>query len=342
MPDRLRHLRAALGGACLAVHLTARVAAVLALPIWFAPNLAQAQAFQFVALGDLPYGSASQAPYQALIERINQLSPAFSIHVGDFKSGSTACSDEEFSRQLAYFQRFSGALVYTPGDNEWTDCHRANNGAHDPLERLAALRQRFFTEGRSLGQRPVAVENQSRQQPVHGRYVENQRWQHQGVMFATLHVTGSNNNFEGRDPAAVREFFERDAANVAWLESTFEQARQTNAEALVLAFQADVFETRNAWEDYPAWSGFRRVIGETLLPLASQWAKPVLVVHGDSHRFRVDQPFTLDKKPLAHITRLIVPGERDIRAVRVTVQPGGRFAFELVGPATPVGPSEPR
>ncbi|MFZ4383303.1 MAG: hypothetical protein ACOYO0_15205, partial [Sandarakinorhabdus sp.] len=151
----------------------ARLATVLALSVCFAPNLAQAQTFQFVALGDLPYGSASQAPYQALIERINQLSPAFSIHVGDFKSGSTACSDEEFSRQLAHFQRFAGALVYTPGDNEWTDCHRANNGAHDPLERLAALRQRFFTEGRSLGQRPVAVENQSRQQPVHGRYVEN-------------------------------------------------------------------------------------------------------------------------------------------------------------------------
>jgi hypothetical protein len=329
-------------GACLAVHLMARLATVLALSVCFAPNLAQAQAFHFVALGDLPYGSASQAPYRALIERINQLSPAFSIHVGDFKSGSTACSDEEFSRQLAHFQRFSGALVYTPGDNEWTDCHRANNGAHDPLERLAALRQRFFTEGRSLGLRPVAVENQSRQQPLHARYVENQRWHHQGVMFATLHVTGSNNNFEVRDPAAVREFFERDAANVAWLESTFEQARRTNAEALVLAFQADVFETRNAWEDYPAWSGFRRVIGESLLPLASQWAKPVLVVHGDSHRFRVDQPFTLDKKPLAHITRLIVPGERDIRAVRVTVQPGGRFAFELVEPATPVGTSEPR
>jgi hypothetical protein len=314
----------------------------LALSVWFAPSVAQAQTFQFVALGDLPYGSAAQAPYQALIERINQLSPAFSIHVGDFKSGSTACSDEEFSRQLAHFQRFAGALVYTPGDNEWTDCHRANNGAHDPLERLAALRQRFFSEGRSLGLRPITVENQSRQQPLHARYVENQRWQHQGVMFATLHVTGSNNNFEVRDPAAVREFFERDAANVAWLESTFEQARQTNAEAVVLAFQADVFETRNAWEDYPAWSGFRRVIGQTLLPLASQWAKPVLVVHGDSHRFRVDQPFSLDKKPLAHITRLIVPGERDIRAVRVTVQPGGRFAFELLEPATPVGTSEPR
>ncbi len=36
------------------------------------------------------------------------------------------------------------ALVYTPGDNEWTDCHRSNNGKYDPLERLAALRNGFF------------------------------------------------------------------------------------------------------------------------------------------------------------------------------------------------------
>ncbi len=294
---------------------------------------AQSQQFQFIALGDVPYSVASQATYQNLIDRINQLAPTFSIHVGDIKSGSTSCSDEEFTRQFANFQRYTGAVVYTPGDNEWTDCHRANNGAYAPLERLEALRLRFFSEGRSLGQRPIALENQSRLQPAHTRYVENQRWSHQNVLFATLHVVGSNNNFEIRDPAAVREFFDRDSANVAWLESTFEQARRTDAQAIVLAFQADVFEARNAWEDFPTWSGFRRVIGETLLPLARQWGKPVLVVHGDSHRFRIDQPFTLDKKPLANVTRLIVPGESDVRAVHVTVQAGGRFSFELVAPA---------
>ncbi len=303
---------------------------LVALSLLCAATLAQAQGFQFIALGDQPYGPANQAPYRGLIDRINQLAPAFSVHVGDIKSGSTPCSDEEFASQRAHFQRYAGAVVYTPGDNEWTDCHRANNGAFDPQERLAAVRQRFFTEGRSLGQRPIAVENQSKLQSAHGRYVENQRWQHQGVVFATLHIVGSNNNFEMREPAAVREFFERDAANVAWLESTFEQARQVDAQAVVLAFQADMLDARSAYDDFPGWSGFRRVIADTLLPLAQRWGKPVLVIHGDSHRFRIDQPFTLDKKPLAHVTRLIVPGERDVRAVRVNVQPGGRFSFELV------------
>lgn len=305
----------------------------LVLVLSVAPVQAQ-QGFSFVALGDLPYGSPDKAygPYRNLIDRINTLDSDFSIHVGDFKSGSTLCSDEEFAQQHAHFQRFKGAVVYTPGDNEWTDCHRANNGSYDPLERLAVLRQRFYTPGRSLGQQPLALQNQSDVMPTHGRYVENQRWMHQGTLFATLHMVASNNNFETRDLAAVQEFFERDAANVAWIEATFEQARQRQASALVLAFQADVFETRTAWEDFPAWSGFRKSMADTLLPLARRWGKPVLVVHGDSHQFKIDQPFQLDKKPLTNVTRLIVPGASDVRAVKVTVQ-GAAFSFELVTPA---------
>jgi hypothetical protein len=292
------------------------------------------QSFSFMALGDLPYGPPEKAdgPYRALIDRINTLDAKFSIHVGDFKSGSSLCSDAEFARQLEHFQRFKGAVFYTPGDNEWTDCHRTNNGAYDPLERLAALRQRFYKPGQSLGQQPLALQNQSTALPAHGRFVENQRWMHQGVVFATLHIVGSNNNLEGRHRAAAQEFFERDAANVAWIETTFEQARQQQARAVVLAFQADVFETKTVWEDFPSWSGFRTSIGETLLPLASRWGKPVLVVHGDSHQFKIDQPFQLDKKPLSNITRLIVPGAADVRAVKVTVQ-GSAFSFELIDPA---------
>ena len=129
------------------------VGACLGLPVLAAPG------FQFVALGDLPYGApaVSYAPYRSLIAQINRESPAFSIHVGDFKSGSTPCSNEEFQAQLGHFSLFEKALVYTPGDNEWTDCHRSNNGAHDPLERLGKLRQMFFQGGQSLGQQPLTL-----------------------------------------------------------------------------------------------------------------------------------------------------------------------------------------
>ena len=298
-------------------------------------SVAQAQqGFSFVALGDLPYGSPEKAydPYRALIERINQVGPAFSIHIGDFKSGSTLCSDEEFANQREHFQRFKGAVVYTPGDNEWTDCHRANNGAYDPLERLSTLRKDFFKPGQSLGSQPIRVESQAKQMPAYARYVENVRWQHQGVQFNTVHIVGSNNNLEGRDAAATQEFFERDAANVAWIESAFAQAAKQQPSLIVFAFQADVLESKNIYEDFPGWSGFRKSIGETLLPLAQSWGKPVLIIHGDSHQFKLDQPFTLKRQPLPNVTRLIVPGASDVRAVKVTVQ-GPALSFELVSVA---------
>lgn len=101
----------------------ATVTAVLLLGWW---GVAAAQALRFVALGDMPYGppDKSYLPYRALIERVNALQPAFTIHVGDIKAGSTLCSDEEFAAQLEHFGRYAGPVIYTPGDNEWTDCHR--------------------------------------------------------------------------------------------------------------------------------------------------------------------------------------------------------------------------
>jgi len=275
------------------------------------PNSYAQQSFSFIALGDLPYGPSdiSYLPYRTLIKQINLAEPTFSIHVGDFKSGSTLCSDEEFSNQIAHFQSFQAALIYTPGDNEWTDCHRGNNGAFDPLERLDTLRKDFFRDGKTFGQNPIAVASQSQRMPAFSRYVENLRWQHQSTLFTTLHIVGSNNNFEARNPSAVNEFFHRDAANVAWIKDTFAVASEQKVELLVFAFQADVFEARNIYEDFPSWSGFRKSIAETLLPLAQQWGKPVLIIHGDSHRFKVDQPFTLNRKPLTNITRIIVPGQ---------------------------------
>ena len=287
--------------------------------------------FSCLSLSSRRYGPSdiSYLPYRTLIKQINLAEPSFSIHVGDFKSGSTLCSDEEFSNQIAHFQSFQAALIYTPGDNEWTDCHRGNNGAFDQLERLDTLRKDFFRDGKTFGQNPIAVASQSQRMPAFSRYVENLRWQHQSTLFTTLHIVGSNNNFEARNPSAVNEFFHRDAANVAWIKDTFSVASEQKVELLVFAFQADVFEARNIYEDFPSWSGFRKSIGETLLPLAQQWGKPVLIIHGDSHKFKLDQPFTINRKPLRNITRLIVPGETDVRAVKVNVQ-GANMSFELI------------
>jgi hypothetical protein len=296
--------------------------------------LAHAQPFSFVALGDLPYGDprTSYPPYRALIGAINAASPAFSIHVGDIKSGSTVCSDDEYRAQLAHFAMFAGAVVYTPGDNEWTDCHRPNNGGYDPLERLARLRELFFTPGRSLGQRPLALETQSQGMPQWSRYVENARFVHREVLFATVHIVGSNNGLATRLPAALAEWQERDAANIDWIRAAFDEAERRGARALVFALQADVAFSGRVDFATPHSTGFRASIGETLVPLAAQWGRPVLVINGDSHRFRVDRPFTHDGRALANLVRLVVPGEDDVRAVEVTVDAARAepFSFRLI------------
>ena len=97
-------------------------------------------------------------------------------------------------------------LIWGTALDETAEVWRAPN----PLERLQALRATFYKPGLSLGKQPLSLLNQSATTPAFAKFVENQRWVHQGVVFATLHIVGSNNNFEVRDPRAVAEFFERE------------------------------------------------------------------------------------------------------------------------------------
>ena len=57
---------------------------VAALALVLSAAMARAQSFEFVAMGDLPYGDAAKvgAPYRALIEGINRVRP------GPAKQGS--------------------------------------------------------------------------------------------------------------------------------------------------------------------------------------------------------------------------------------------------------------
>lgn len=323
------------------IRRTALAAALAALAL----NLAQAAPFEFIAIGDMPYGAREQAypAYAQLIQQINAAQPAFTVHVGDFKSGSSPCSDEEFQNQLDFFSRFASALVYTPGDNEWTDCHRPKAGGFDPQERLDKLRQMFFAAPRTLGAKPFAVERQSELQPAFAAYRENLRFEREGVLFVTLHVIGSNNNFEVRDPKAVQEYFARDEANRAWVSAAFERARAMNARAVVLAMQADPLESRSAWTDWPTHSGFSRLFEGSLLPAVQAWGKPVLLIHGDSHRFTIDRPFKAVDGPgkgqvLPNLLRLQVFGELEMHAVRVSVDPDKPEPFGFKPLFNPLSP----
>lgn len=287
--------------------------------------------FTFVALGDMPYGEPAKVypPFKALIGQINALKPAFTVHVGDTKSGSTPCSDKMLLDQLDFMNSFDAPLVYTPGDNEWTDCHRWTAGRFDPIERLAFLRKHYFSRGpQSLGKALMKLERQSDLMKGFKEYPENARFVKEGVHFITAHVVGSNNNFQVRDGRAIAEFFARDKANVAWLNAGFDKAIAEKAKALVLAIHADMFTPgffRAKKEAFSGASGFKR-FGDALIKKAAAFKKPVLLIYGDSHKYRITRPF---RKKAPNVVALQVFGAEQMHAVKVMVdtRTSGVFAI---------------
>lgn len=310
----------------------AAVTALLAGPV-------AAEPFKFVALGDMPYGPPAEVypPFEALIDKINARGPAFVLHVGDTKSGSTSCDDAMLRDQLDFMNRFEAALIYTPGDNEWTDCHRFRAGAFDPVERLGFIRREYFPTAMSLGQAPIQVERQGDLMPEHAKFVENARFQQDGVFVITAHVVGSNNGFEPRDLKAAEEFYARDAANIAWTWDSFAAAKAAGAKAVVMAIHAQVLDAKTYYADFPRHSGHKAWV-EAFLTAAQDFGGPVLFIHGDSHRFRIDRPFRRERRVIENITRLEVFGAREMHAVEVSVDPDSPdpFAFRPIrNPALP-------
>ena len=305
---------------------------VLAVLLAVAVQPAAAQPFEFIALGDTPYKLPDDyVKFDRLIAAINARKPSFSIHVGDIKSGSSPCSDENLKKVLDQFATFEQPLVYTPGDNDWTDCHRPRAGGFDPLERLAKVRELFFADpGRSQGRVKITVESQSRVMAERfSTFVENARWSQNGVVFATVHVVGSNNNFEPGAPAVAMEYFARDAANVAWIDAIFAHAVASGAKAVVLSWQADVQDVRQKWQgDMPRVSGFVNTVNAVERG-AKAFGKPVLVIHGDEHEFQVGRFLNAKYKAIPNVLRLEVMGAEDVHAVRVVVDPDspGVFGF---------------
>ena len=310
--------------------MTRRLAAGLVIACLALTTTATAAEFTFVALGDMPYGPREQAypAFKALIAEINRRAPVLTIHIGDTKSGVDPCSDQELLAQRDFMNSFASALIYTPGDNEWTDCHRLLAGAYDPLERLRFIRTHYFPTARSLGERPIRLERQVDVMSGFESFVENSRFNRGGVWFVTAHVVGSNNNLDNDpDSDAAREFLARDEADRVWLADSFDKAADANAEAVVIAIHADMF--RDGFdpdeEIFTRTSGFKD-FGETLAAKARSFGKPVLLLFGDSHAFRIFHPFP---RSAGNLIAVEVYGAEHMHAVEVTVDPDTEAVFTV-------------
>jgi hypothetical protein len=280
------------------------------------PTPNPAGTFSFAALGDAPYYWWEDLRYRVLLRELDAYDLNFVLHVGDI--WWHPCTDAMYMNIRKRFDRMRHPVVYTPGDNEWTDCWEPGSGGYAPLERLERIRQIFFSGPSRIPQV---------RQP---EFIENARWTREGIVFATVNVVGSMNamkRFPKRTPADDAAAKHRTEAAAAWMREAFAEARRTNARAVVIALHGvPPFEIIDK-EYWLAYQPFTTALADE----ARRYPKPVLVIHGDDHTYTVDHPV----QGAPNLTRLEVPGSPEVGWVRVYVTPNRAmpFAFEehLVG-----------
>lgn len=300
-----------------------------------APTSAPVGLFSFGLFGDLAYSAAEEPLLANVLTDLDRTQLAFVVHVGDLGSPRTgSCSDELRTRRLAQFRASANPLIYTPGDNDWTDCHTQQGVPEaDPLERLATLRDLFFTTDHSFGRRAITLTRQSSAAEF-ARYRENARWDLGGLTFLTLHVVGSNNG-RGRTREGDAEFAERNSADLAWLHAGFEHAARNDSRAVMIVQQANIFPAFPPFPGDPKQepSGFTE-LRSALAKEAAAFGKPVVLVHGDSHYFRIDKPFMRrragsDEPVVENVTRVEPFGSPFHHWVLVTVDPDDPNVFSF-------------
>jgi hypothetical protein len=314
------------------------VAALLALVVLFlvtrgpeAPIPNPPGTFSFAVLGDAPYYPHEELQYRLVLQSLDANDLSWVIHVGDIFW--RPCTDDHYRKSLDRLNGLRHPVIYTPGDNEWMDCWESGSGGFLPQDRLDRIRQIFFNDpSRSLGGNRLSLVSQAGREPF-TEFVENARWVHEGVVFATVHIVGSRNGFKkfpartDADDAAARR---RTEAAAAWVRETFDEARSLNASAVVLNLHANpAFEEPLDDPERQLFEPFITVVEEEV----EQFARPVLVAHGDNHVYTIDQPLVrrTTGRRLENLTRLQVPGSPEVGWVRVVVNPGAEqpFSFDV-------------
>ncbi len=297
--------------------------------------------------GDLPYSDVQATTgVPSLIADMNSQNLAFTAHDGDLKSGSSECKDAVYTQALAYLNSLRAPAAFTPGDNDWTDCDRT--AGYSSLERLDHERTLMFGTPYSFGQHRIRQDVQGAPLclAVSGPApcVENRRWTLGAVTYATINIQGSCNNLcdTAPDPA---EFAARNAADIAWMQQTFDVAKAKHSAAVMLITQADpgfdlsdgtrapLRDPKTLAETDGQPDGFQAFLS-ALREQVIGFKKPVAYVHGDSHYFRIDKPLlTATGARVENFTRVETFGDHqenglnDVHWLKVLVDPSSREVF---------------
>ncbi|MCH8167408.1 MAG: metallophosphoesterase [Proteobacteria bacterium] len=301
------------------IGATAGLALTLALSLAAMPTGAAADV-RFIVFGDAPYGvKQSDLLDRDVAPAIKNDKPSFVIHLGDFLQTKTeSCAKPLFGQRYEQAMGLHEDWVfYTPGDNDWTDCDdsRMKKRGLNPVSEVDQLKiLRGLIKGKRM--KPMLVKEWVYETQQELGFPENARWTQGNVMFATIHIVGTNN---GRDwiniddeEATLDLVDARDRANRTWLDAAFDAASNlgpNGAGAVVIAIQADVYfvdypnvpcfvpdytvserKKRDRRSERIKCDGFAAFRAQ-LRKLAAKFEKPVLLIHGDTGKFCLDNKF---------------------------------------------------
>ncbi|HXH98030.1 MAG TPA: metallophosphoesterase [Gaiellaceae bacterium] len=267
-----------------------------------------ANALTLAVYGDAPYGAdnpdtAAFDATPAFVDAVNH-DPKVSLvlHAGDIHSGHQSCSQAYDQSIFDLWTAFKDPLVYTPGDNEWTDCHKSGEGGGDPIANLGLVRSIFFAHpGYTLGDRPKRVVSQAEiGTGTDGNYVENVMWEQSKTLFVTLNIPGGSNDdadvwFGAASPtqAQIDERAQRDQATLDWIDAAFARAEADGAGSVLILEQADMWDLDGKAASHIA--NYKPFI-DSIASHTLAFGKPVLLINGDSHAYRSDNPL-VDSAP---------------------------------------------
>lgn len=298
----------------------------------------------FIALGDMPYYKFQFPVYETLIKNINATNPSLIIHTGDATHPGD-CTNKTIDRGYNFMNSFDAPVLFTLGDNDWTDCPKKD---YNSIERLNYYRKTYFNSNITLGSKPVEVFNQNEI-----GYPENMRLLKDNIGFVTVHVTRAINHAIPLEPDLRKEFFSRNEANLLWLKNSFLEFNDTDA--IVVTLHANMFESqrlplkmlihkiyknKKLLLNYDTYIKLFRTlfgspnykfklpyrdIGRTIQKLSSEFKKPVLLLHGDTHFHRITKP--LKNFPYLHVIETF--GNPNIKAIEIAVQPKSKNPFKV-------------
>ena len=252
----------------------------------------------------------------------SEASLAFVVVTG-IKGDKEGCTDRLYEERRDLIEDAKRPMVVAPAGSDWTEC-KNSAGKLNPIERLNRIRELFFSEPVSLGQKKIAVTRQS-MSPRFRSYAENSHWEIGRVLYATINLPSNNNHYLA-EAGRNNEFEDRLVANRFWLNRLFSLARTDKADAIVLFSEGDLKASaeptglrallRRETGGHDGFLEARRLI----VTLAGKYKGKVLLVDSAAHAKAT--PAIEWHGNLGHVSV-------DNGSIEVAVHPGAKQMFTL-------------